>query len=161
MSQSTLKSIANPPERVKAFGREYAIKQFTLGQVAKALEFIGPVGLLLQSLASLPKNERGEPQSSNDVIFPMVQALAFSGDSLIGLISIATSEPREWLEEQEPMEGVELLAKVIQHNLPLFSVANVARVKVLFGELQSAIQTHGGASSTTSSATDMDRSNES
>lgn len=136
--ESQLKEALNEPETVKAFGREYQISKFTMGPLIRALPYLAPLGYILRS-ATL-----------SDVTEALVTALHVGGEPAIGLISVATSEPVEWFEDKDPIDGLELLSVIIDKNADyFFEPANVARVKAAFARLQSTIQRHGGAISTT------------
>ena len=147
--QAVIAEIANVPVTVQAFGNTYEIKKFGLGQIARAMEFIGPIRIAIQHMNDLPKDKRGQPIASElDMANIALAALQFSGESCLGLISVATHEPVDFLEEQDPMEGLEILVAVIETNIPLFSQDNLKRGKEIFARLQSKIPALGGATST-------------
>lgn len=136
--QSHLEEVVNGPETVKAFGREYQIGKFTMGPLIRALPYLAPLGYILRSATIA------------DVTEALVTALHVGGEPAIGLISVATSEPVEWFEDKDPIDGLELLTVIIDKNADyFFEPANVERVKAAFARLQSTIQRHGGAISTT------------
>ena len=137
-TQTVLEEMVNAPIPVKAFGKTYEIKKFGLGQTARALEHIGPIKYVLGELI--------RPQA--DVVNILLTALQISGESMLGLISVATSEPVEWLEEQDTMEGLEILTAVVEKNADFFSPQNIKRGKEIFARLQSKIPALGGATST-------------
>ena len=140
--QDDLPDIINTPVRVKAFGKEYEVRRFPLGKMQRAVEFIAPLGYVLRSA------------SQGDMIETLVQALAIGGPPAIGLLSVQTEEPPEWLEEQDPIEGIELLAAIVEVNARyFFDSENLARLKQAGGRIQKVIETFGGATSTNSSNT--------
>lgn len=150
MSDSSLQDVVNAPEIVPAFGRSYAISKFTLGPLCQALPYIGPMVILLDKLQAVPRNEQGIP----DISTPAGQNLILSafnlcGDSVFGLISIATQEPVEWLEKQDAIDGITIFAKVVQKNLSFFSPSEIERLTQAFGGLLQQTQTSGGESLTT------------
>jgi len=143
----TVKQIVNAPEIVTAFGRTYEIKSFTFGPMTEALDYIAPMGYLLRRLAGLPKGV--DPKTvSDEVLNAVMSALSISGPSIMGLVSIATREPKEWLELQDPMDGLRLFAKVVEKNLGFFSQQNLDQITKFINGLQGQIPTSGGASST-------------
>src|SRR6185369_2411051 len=113
----TVKQIVNAPEVVSAFGRTYEIRQFTFGPMTEALDYIAPMGYLLPRLASLPR----DASMSAEVMDAILAAVSISGPSIMGLVSIATREPKEWLELQDAKDGLRLFAKVVEKNLDFFS----------------------------------------
>lgn len=142
---TSLEEIVNLPERIQAFGKSYEIRQFTLGPMTQAMEFIGPMGYLLRKLSEYPKDSKGNLKMSADQAMDFaVTAISISGPSVLGLISIATKEPLEWLEEQDPMDGLRIFAKVVEKNIPFFSRDNMDLVTQLLGSLQRQIPTLGG-----------------
>lgn len=144
-----LQDLVNAPTSVKAFGQTYQIKRFGLGQAARALQYIGPFGYLLKNIQALPKDENGKVIASAEEMMDLaVTAIAISGDSVIGLISVAISEPVEWLEDKDPMDGLEVLAAALEKNMDFFSQANIERARRLFGRLTAAIPALGGDTST-------------
>jgi hypothetical protein len=144
--ESTLPKIVNAPELVKAFGRTYEIKKFTLGPMTQALEHVGILSVLLQSLYDLPKKPDGSIDTNPKQILTLVShALMISGPAIFGIISIATKEPPEWLEEQDTMEGLRLFAKVVEKNLDFFSQKTIDEVVELIGSMTPST---GGGSST-------------
>lgn len=142
MAEQELPDIINTPTRVKAFGREYEVKRFPLGKMQRALEHIAPLGYLMRSA------------SQGDIVETLVQALAIGGPPAIGLLCVQTEEPPEWLEEQDPIEGLELLAAIVEVNARyFFDSDNAKRLKAAGSRIQKVIETFGGATSTNSSNT--------
>lgn len=155
--QSQAAEIVNFPVPVDAFGKTYQIKRFTLGPAFRALEFVGPFGLLLKNILQLPRDEQGKIVAAQEQMIELaVTAISISGPSALGLISVATNEPVEWLEDKDPIEGLEVLATVLEKNLDFFSPENIERATKMFGGLQRAILSFGGSTSTISSSTDTD-----
>lgn len=133
----TLKDIVNHPRQVTAFGREYQVKRFTIGQLARAAEYIAPLGYLLRSAAE------------GDMIDLVVKALSMGGEPALGLLVVITGEPPEWLEEQDdPIGGLELLTASTEANASyFFDSANLERLKALGRRMQTVIETYGPKSS--------------
>lgn len=159
--QSQMEEIVNLPVEVKAFGKTYYIKRFTLGPATRALEFVGPFGYLLKTILSFPRElnpatGKLEVKATSDQFTELaVTAVSISGPSALGLIAVATNEPVEWLEDKDPFEGFAILAAVLEKNLDFFSPENIERVTKMFGGLQRAILSSGGTTATTSSNTNM------
>lgn len=188
--QAQTEALANVPTPVKAFGRTYQIKRFSLYQFACSLNYITPLSALLQGLVrsglskpnpdALTDAEQAELMEHlesaspifrdrvlNSLAPPMhtdrsewipaiVGALSMSGDSMMGLISVATYEPLEWLqhEDRDPFEGIELLSVIVEKNLDFFSEKNIARLTAIVEHLTPKITALYGAASTISSPTD-------
>lgn len=141
--EQPLASVVNFPKPVSAFGREYHIKRFTMGPLIRALPHIAPLGYLMRSV------------TRSDAADLLVNALALAGEPALGLISVATEEPIEWLEDKDPIEGLELLTAIVEANASyFFDSANSERIKAAFARIEKVIEKHGGATSTTSSAAD-------
>lgn len=148
--ESVLKQLVNSPEMVPAFGKSYAIKRFNLGQLTDATEYVGPLGYLLKRLMALPKDAEGRPQmDESEMLDFAITAIAVSGPSVMGLISVATQEPVEWLREQEPMDGMRIFAKVVEKNLDFFTQKNFDDLKAVFAPLMQRVLKTGGDTSTT------------
>lgn len=149
---SELKELVNAPELVQAFGRTYEIKRFTLGPLTQAFEYVGPLGFIFKRLLAYPRDEQGRPMlTPDDGMDLAITAISISGPSVMGLISVATREPTQWLDEQDPLEGLAIFAKVVEKNLDFFTPAYIDKAKVLFGGLMDKIPTLGGEQSTSSS----------
>lgn len=141
--ESTTAEIVNSSKLISAFGREYEIKRFTMGPLIRALPHIAPLGYLMRSL------------SKADAADVLVNALALAGEPALGLISVAISEPVEWFEDKDPIDGLELLTAIVEANASyFFDLANSERIKAAFARIEKVIETHGGAISKPSSATD-------
>ena len=153
--ESAVSAITNRPEKIPAFGKKYEIKRFVFGQFCDALEYTPPLVPLIMQLSEVPRNAKGEPDFTSQAgMRLMMTALQVSGPSVIGLVSIATQEPREWLEQQDPLEGLGIFIKVVEKNLDFLSQANVEKLTAMLGGLQQQTQTAGGESSTNSSTVD-------
>jgi hypothetical protein len=140
--------VVNFPRKVQAFGREYEVREFTLGPMFRAAEHIAPLGYLLRSA------------TSSDVTDLIVNTLALGGPPALGLLSVATEEPVEWLELQDPIDGLELLTAIVEANVHyFFDSANLERIKSACARLGKVIEAHApqpnsGAYSTSSSVAD-------
>jgi len=146
---SELQELANIPREVKAFGRTYQIRKFTLGPATQALQYVGALGWVFERLMALPRNAKGEIKADSGALLRVAfEALSVSGDAVMGLISVATQEPTEWLEGQDLMDGLEVFATVLEKNADFFSQENIERFKALFGKLQHSIPSPGGDTST-------------
>lgn len=142
MAEKELTDLINTPVKVKAFGREHQVKRFPLGKMQRALEYIAPLGYLMRSA------------QAGDIVETLVQALAIGGTPAIGLLSVQTDEPPEWLEDKDPIEGLELLATIVEVNARyFFDSENATRLKVAGARIQKVIETFGGVTSTNSSST--------
>lgn len=146
---SELKEIVNAPELVQAFGKTYEIKRFTLGPLTQAFEYVGPLGFVLKRLMALPKGDDGKPLlTGEDAMDVAITAISISGPSVMGLISVATKEPVQWLDEQDPLDGLAIFAKVVEKNLDFFTPQYVEKFKGMFAGLMDRIPTLGGEQST-------------
>lgn len=145
VQQAELKEFINVPEKVTAFGRSYEIKQFTVGQFARALEYAGFIGVLIMQAMKLNKQP-----STAEIIGFVTQGVGVSSPAIIPLISIATNEPIEWIEEQEDSIGaLEIFVKVVEKNRSFFTPENLNRVRAIFANLMPETQEAGPESSTT------------
>ena len=152
--QSQMTEIVNLPVEVRAFGKTYHIKRFTLGPATRALEFVGPFGYLLKTILAFPRDANGKVTATSDQLTELaITAVSISGPSALGLIAVATNEPVEWLEDKDPFEGFAILAAVLEKNLDFFSPENIERVTKMFAGLQRAILSSGGSTATISSST--------
>ena len=135
---STVEEVINDPVRVKAFGKEYEVRRFNVGQLIRAMPYIAPISYILVN---------GQGVDNATMVARMLTA---AGEPALGLLSVAISEPIEWIEEQDdPIGALELLTAVIEKSARyFFEPANVERVKAAFGRLQSLSQKHGGDIST-------------
>lgn len=138
--------IVNTPRLVNAFGKTYEIRRFTLGPAFRAAEYVGPFGYLFKTILRFPRDEKGQLVINHDEMIDLaVTAISISGPSALGLISVATSEPPEWLEDKDIFDGIEILAAVLEKNIDFFTPENMARLTKMFDGLQRAILTIGGS----------------
>lgn len=148
-----LQKVSNVPAVVDAFGRQYTIKKFTLGQIAQALGYVGPLQYLIKSVVE--HIEQHGALSNAQAVTLILPVLAQSTYAMIGLISVATGEPSEWIEEQDdPIGGMDILTTSLEKNADFFSQKNMERLKAMGGRLQAAIPALSGITSTPSSSTD-------
>lgn len=144
--ESAIHKAANLPEPVTAFGRQFQIREFALGKMIRALPHIAPLGYLLRSATN-----------KADATDLLVSALTIAGEPALGLISVAIEEPIEYLEDKDPIEGLELLTAVIERNADYFFVPEkLERIKAAFARIESLIQRHGGDISTSSPGMDTE-----
>lgn len=132
--------LLNIPERVTAFGQEYEIKRFNIGQLMRAGEHIAPLGYLLQFAAQ------------TDIGGLLTEALTSAGKPALGLLSVAIEQPVEWFDDKDPIEAYELLAAVVEKNVRYFFDSK-KRIDAATARVKKAIP-NSGESSTLSSATD-------
>lgn len=155
MSQNAaqLPRILNLPETVTAFGREYQLRRFNLGQLAQALEWAGFIGVLVVQAMKLET----KPTEEHLVTF-IAQGVGVSSPAFLPIISIATQEPVEWLSERDQPEdlidAMRIFVKAVVKNRDFFTPANIERFKAMFAELAPITPTSGGPSSTISSTED-------
>jgi hypothetical protein len=155
MSQNAaqLPKIVNLPETVKAFGREYQLRRFNLGQLAQALEWAGFIGVLVVQAMKLET----KPTEEQLVTF-IAQGVGVSSPAFLPIVSIATQEPVEWLSERDQPEdlvdAMRIFVKAVVKNKDFFTPANIERFKAMFAELAPTTPTSGGPSSTISSTED-------
>lgn len=143
--ENSTQDLLNSPTSVKAFGREYQIKRFALGPLTRAAEHLAPLGYLMRSVTG------GEI----DIGQMIAQALISAGEPALGLLSVATEEPVEWLEDKDPVEAFELLSVVIEKNVRyFFAPDNKARIEAAFARIKTAVQTESGKSVTSSPPVD-------
>jgi hypothetical protein len=108
------------------------------------MTYLGPLQYLVQELTD--KNQTPSPGQLAGLV---IGALSISGESVIGLISIATSEPIEWIGAQDDELGaLELLTATVEKNTHFFSRENIEKYKALAARLQRAIPALSGLTST-------------
>lgn len=151
--ESVLKTLANNPEDVKAFGKTYKIKRFNLGQIVDCTEYAPYIGFLLKQLMATDRDSEGKPQlNESQMVDFAASAVNISGPTILGLISIATEEPVEWLREQEGATVIgdmtRVFAKVVEKNLDFFTQQNLDDIKAAFAPLMQRILQFGGNTST-------------
>lgn len=148
-TDTALQELVNSASTVHAFGRSYEIKKFGLGQACRAVQYIGPLGYLFQRLMAFPRDKKGNIKAgSPDMAQLAIEAISISGESILGLISVATCEPIEWLDDKDLMEGLDVLVAVIEKNADFFSPESIKRLTDVFGRLQHKIPLPGGDTST-------------
>jgi hypothetical protein len=141
---SEMQKLANLPAKANAFGRQYEIKRFSLYQIAQALTHITPLQYAVQELTN-----KGGQLTKGEIAAVLLASLSISGESIINLVSIATTEPVEWVGEQDdPIGAMEVLTAVVEKNSDFFSQENMDRVKGLLARLQQAIPALSGITST-------------
>lgn len=149
----SLREVANTPTRVKAFGREYEVKRFSLRDVAEAVTYLNPLSYVLSWLDAFEKDADGRPlMSKSDMMQVALRAVTISGDSVIGLVSVITKEPVEWVEAQDPMDALEVLVCGVERNMDFFSEKNMRRAKDLFARLGKVLPGRGTTPSGSSSS---------
>jgi hypothetical protein len=138
--QSELSEVANIADApIAAFGRKYKIAKFNLRQLAQAMEYAGYIGVLIIQAMKLKKDAGVE-----EVIGFVTQGIGVSSPAFIPIISIATGEPVEWLEEQDDALGaLEIFVKVVEKNRDFFTQENIEKVKRMFGALLPQTQEAG------------------
>ena len=130
---------------VEAFGKKYEIRRFALGPLTRAAEHLAPLGYLMRSVTA------GEIDIGNLI----AQALISAGEPALGLLSVATEEPVEWLEDKDPVEAFELLSVIIEKNVRyFFAPDNKARLEAAFARIKTAVQTESGLSAISSPPVD-------
>jgi hypothetical protein len=142
----------NPPTRVPAFGKVYEIRRFSMAQVFQSVEYVAPFGFVLQNILALPRDAAGNITATPEVKTQIaVTALSISGPSCLGLISVATGEPVEWLElpQHNPLDGLAILSAVLEKNLDFFTQENMDKLTALIGNLTTAVAAFSGKTSAT------------
>lgn len=140
--ESSADDLLNAPETVKAFGKEYEVKRLNIGQLMQAAEHLAPLGYLIEFA-----------QQSN-VASLLMEVLATARKPALGLLSVATEEPIEWLEEQDPIDAYELLSHYVERNARyFFGSENKRRIEAATARMKKAIPV-SGAQSTPLSDTD-------
>lgn len=139
---SSTDDLLNLPETVQAFGKEYQVKRLSIGQLMQAAEHIAPLGYLI------------EYAQLNSVASLLMEILATARKPALGLLSVATEEPIEWLEEQDPLDAYDLLSYYVERNARyFFGSENKRRIEAATARIKAAIPA-SGAPSTPLSDTD-------
>ena len=130
--QSPTADLLNVPEVVKAFGKEYQVRRFNIGQLMQAAEHIAPLSYLIQIA------------QQGDVVGLLMEVLATARKPALGLLSVASEEPVEWLEEQDPIDAYELLAAYVERNARyFFDSENKRRLDAATARIKGAIPASG------------------
>lgn len=149
-TEPQLPKIANLPEKVKAFGREYEIRRFNVGQLAESLDYAPYVGALIIQAMRV-----GVQPDTEGIITFLSQGATVIGPALVPIISIATREPIEWINEQDDSVGaLKIFVRAVVKNKDFFTPEKIAEIKEIFADLLPTDPSAGGESSTTSSAKD-------
>lgn len=86
------------------------IKPFKFGELPKVFKAIGP---LTSTLGNILQNR--------DINFSSIAALIMEGgDSIIDLMVIGSRKPRDWVDELEMDQGVEVLTAIFEVNADFF-----------------------------------------
>lgn len=137
--ESPVNDVLNVPEVVKAFGKEYQVKRFNVGQLMQAAEHMAPLAYLI------------EFAQQGNIASLLMEILATARKPALGLLSVASEEPIEWLEGQDPIEAYELLAAYVERNARyFFDSGNRARIDAATARIKRAIPASGGVSFTAS-----------
>ena len=86
------------------------IKPFRFGELSRVLKAADPI---FSSLFTALKQ-------GNNQIEMITTIVAESNDSIVDLIQISTKQPREWIEQLDIDEGVELFMSVLEVNGDFF-----------------------------------------
>lgn len=87
------------------------IKPFKFGELPKVFKAIGPLTSILGNLLQ-----------NRDVTFPAIASLIMDGgDSIIDLMVIGSRKPRDWVDELEMDQGVEVLTAIFEVNADFFT----------------------------------------
>lgn len=91
--------------------KEFTIKPFKLGQLPSVFKCLEPISAKLFSAIS--------DQSINDPA-TIVNLVAVGGEHIMELIKIGTSETREWVEDLDLDQAVDLFTTIIEVNADFF-----------------------------------------
>lgn len=134
--ESPVNDVLNVPEVVKAFGKEYQVKRFNVGQLMQAAEHMAPLAYLVQVA------------QQGNIVSLLMEVLATARKPALGLLSVASEEPIEWLEGQDPIDAYELLAAYVERNAHyFFDSENKRRIDAATARIKRAIPASGGVSS--------------
>lgn len=142
--------ILNPDREITISGQAIILKPFAFGQLGKAAKLLKPVAETVAGANIFRATAEGGELKfflAGDWLFRMVDLLAEGGDDLIGFLAFATGQPREFVENLLPDDGIALTKAVFEVNSDFF----VRRVLPLLG-----LSPTGEKSSSSSSSTDTD-----
>lgn len=130
--QASTDDLLNLSETVEAFGKKYEIKRLNVGQLMQAAEHMAPLAYLIE-VAQL-----------GNVSSLLMEVLATARKPALGLLSIATEEPVEWLEEQDPIDAYDLLSYYVQRNARyFFDSENKRRIEAATARIKAVIPASG------------------
>ena len=99
-----------------ATGETITIKPFTFGQLPKAIKIGQKIGGLL---AEMYKQGKFEDQSKTSANLMLI--LSEGGEDLLGLIGLGINKPRDWFDNLQGDDGINLTIAFLEVNIDFFT----------------------------------------
>lgn len=97
-------------------GEVITIKPFTFGQLPKAIKLGQKIGGLLADLY-----KQGKFQDSSNSAANLMLILSEGGEDLLSLIGLGINKPREWFDELQGDDGLNLTIAFLEVNIDFFT----------------------------------------
>jgi hypothetical protein len=110
MSTNELEVLLPQGKQVSIKNANITITPFKFGELPKVFKAIEPISNVLFSAVNGGSNQIGIISS----------ILAQGGDNVLDLMVIGSRQPREWIEQLEMDEGVDLLTAILEVNVGFF-----------------------------------------
>ena len=99
-----------------ATGETITIKPFTFGQLPKAIKIGQKIGGLLAEMYKQGKFEDQSKTSAN-----LMFILSEGGEDLINLIGLGINKPRDWFDNLQGDDGINLTIAFLEVNIDFFT----------------------------------------
>lgn len=110
MTDTTLQQLFPIGKELTIADKTLRITPFKLGELPKVFKVVEPITSLVMEAFGSQDNQ----------IKSLTRIMVGGGDNVIDLIAIGSRQPREWVEQLDADQGVELLAAVIEVNASFF-----------------------------------------
>lgn len=97
-------------------GETIIIKPFTFGQLPKAIKIGQKIGGLLANMYQQGKFEDQSQTSAN-----LMLILSEGGEDLINLMSLGINKPRDWFDQLQGDDGLNLTIAFLEVNIDFFT----------------------------------------
>lgn len=97
-------------------GETITIKPFTFGQLPKAIKIGQKIGGLLANMYQQGKFEDQSQTSAN-----LMLILSEGGEDLINLMSLGINKPRDWFDQLQGDDGLNLTIAFLEVNIDFFT----------------------------------------
>lgn len=111
MSDTQLEVLFPQGKTLNIQGQELTIKPFKFGKLPAVFKAMEPIAGLFFNLTVAGTNQ----------ISLISQLISEGGDNIMDLIVIGSGKTKEWVEELETEEGIDLLTAIIEVNFSFFT----------------------------------------
>lgn len=110
MTDTTLQQLFPIGKELTIGDKTLRITPFKLGELPRVFRAVEPItGLVMEAFGS-----------KTNQIASLTKIMVGGGDNILDLIAIGSRQPREWVEQLEADQGIDLLAVVIEVNASFF-----------------------------------------